>query len=332
MRIHSFVRSAGTRRSKTPPPPHFTSSFQPQKSTRRPLLFFCNSRSYSRQSTSTLWHQSRSIATYEQQPRPHTSSKHCLRASKGRPFSASARVMGADKIDGTAIAKGIREKINAETKKTQETNPRYKPSLTIVQVGDRSDSSTYVRMKLKAAEEANIVCNLVQYPETISEPELLQDITRFNNDPSIHGILVQLPMPSHLSEHAVTSAVLEEKDVDGFGASNIGELSKRGGHPLFTPCTPKGVMVLLQESGVDLNGKNAVVLGRSDIVGSPVGALLRNADATVTVCHSRTADLEKHIKTSRCACCRDRKTQLRQGRLAQTRCGGDRCRNQLRSR
>lgn len=204
--------------------------------------------------------------------------------------------MAATKIDGTAIAKGIRERIQADITKTQEINPRYQPSLTIIQVGDRSDSSTYVRMKLKAAEEAKITCNLVHYPESITEPELLQNITRFNNDPTIHGILVQLPIPKHISEHTITSAVAEEKDVDGFGASNIGELAKRGGRPLFVPCTPKGVMVLLRESGVDLKGKNAVVLGRSDIVGSPVSALLRNADATVTVCHSQTSNLEDHVK------------------------------------
>ncbi|KAI9791059.1 MAG: tetrahydrofolate synthase [Candelina submexicana] len=204
--------------------------------------------------------------------------------------------MAAAKIDGNVIAKGIRERLGAKIKKTQETNPRFKPSLTIVQVGDRSDSSTYVRMKLKAAEEANIICNLVHYPESSTEAELLENITRFNNDPSIHGILVQLPVPQHISEHAVTSAVAYEKDVDGFGATNIGELAKRGGHPLFTPCTPKGVMVLLQESGVELKGKNAVVLGRSDIVGSPVSYLLKNADATVTVCHSWTKDLEDHLK------------------------------------
>ncbi len=213
-----------------------------------------------------------------------------------RNSSSKTRTMTAEKIDGTAIAKSIRDKINAEIKKIQQTNPRYKPSLTIVQVGDRSDSSTYVRMKLKAAEEANIICNVVQYPESITEPELLQHITQFNNDSSVHGILVQLPIPKHLSEHAITSAVAEEKDVDGFRTSNIGELSKRGGHPLFTPCTPKGVMVLLQESGVELKGKNAVVLGRSDIVGSPASTLLKNADATVTTCHSKTQNLEHHIK------------------------------------
>ena len=204
--------------------------------------------------------------------------------------------MAAAKIDGTAIAKEIRERIGMGIKKTQALNPRYKPSLTIVQVGDRSDSSTYVRMKLKAAEEANIICDLVHFPESITEAELLLHITKFNNDPSIHGILVQLPVPKHISEHAITSAVADEKDVDGFGVSSIGELAKRGGKPLFVPCTPKGVMVLLQESGVELKGKNAVVLGRSDIVGSPVSYLLKNADATVTVCHSRTKDLEGHIK------------------------------------
>ena len=204
--------------------------------------------------------------------------------------------MAAEKIDGNAIAKSIREGIREGIHTLQQADPRYKPSLTIVQVGDRPDSSTYVRMKLKAAEEANITCNLINYPETITEPELLQNITKFNNDPSIHGILVQLPVPKHISEHTVTSAVADEKDVDGFGVSNIGELSKRGGQPLFIPCTPKGVMVLLQESGVELKGKKAVVLGRSDIVGSPVSSLLRNADATVTVCHSRTQNLQEEIR------------------------------------
>ncbi|KAL8819129.1 MAG: hypothetical protein Q9223_002375 [Gallowayella weberi] len=206
--------------------------------------------------------------------------------------------MAAERIDGTAIAKAIRERINAEIQRIQQTNPRYKPSLTILQVGDRSDSSTYVRMKLKAAEEANIICNLVNYSESITEAELLHHITTFNKDPTIHGILVQLPLPKHISEHAITSAVAEEKDVDGFGARNIGELSKRGGKPLFTPCTPRGVMAMLKESGVELQGKKAVVLGRSDIVGSPVSSLLRNADATVTVCHSRTQNLQDELKSA----------------------------------
>ncbi|GAD97182.1 C1 tetrahydrofolate synthase [Paecilomyces variotii No. 5] len=204
--------------------------------------------------------------------------------------------MAGTKIDGTAIAKDIRERLKAEIAKTQEINPRFKPSLVIFQVGDRSDSSTYVRMKLKAAEEANIQCKIVNFPESISQPEILQEITKANNDPDVHGILVQLPIPQHLSEHTVTSAVADEKDVDGFGAINIGELAKRGGHPLFVPCTPQGVMELLRVSGVDAAGKQAVVLGRSDIVGSPVSSLLRNADATVTVCHSKTKDLKDILK------------------------------------
>lgn len=137
---------------------------------------------------------------------------------------------------------------------------------------------------------------MLHYPESITEAELLDHIRQLNNDPVVHGILVQLPLPKHISEYTVTSFVADEKDVDGFGTRNIGELAKRGGKPLFVPCTPKGVMILLKESGVDLKGKNAVVLGRSDIVGSPVSYLLKNADATVTVCHSKTKDIENHIK------------------------------------
>lgn len=204
--------------------------------------------------------------------------------------------MVGQKIDGTAIAKGIRERLHTEINEAQKLNPRFKPSLKIIQVGDRPDSSTYVRMKLKAAEEANIACELVHLPSAITEPELVQQIDTFNNDPTVHGILVQLPIPDHLSEHTVTSAVADEKDVDGFGATNIGELAKRDGKPFFVPCTPQGVMVLLKESGVDLNGKYAVVIGRSDIVGSPVSYLLKHANATVTVCHSRTQNLKDIVK------------------------------------
>ncbi|KAH8821076.1 formate--tetrahydrofolate ligase-domain-containing protein [Xylogone sp. PMI_703] len=204
--------------------------------------------------------------------------------------------MAAKKIDGTAIAQSIRERLHADIEAAQKINPRYKPCLKIIQVGDRSDSTTYVRMKLKAAAEAGIICDLLHFPEDVTEIELVEAITRLNYDPEVHGILVQLPLPKHISEYNVTSAVSDEKDVDGFGTTNIGELAKRGGYPLFTPCTPKGVMVLLKEAGVDLKGKNAVVLGRSDIVGSPVSYLLKNADATVTVCHSQTTGLEEHLK------------------------------------
>ncbi|OJD34603.1 formate-tetrahydrofolate ligase [Diplodia corticola] len=215
-----------------------------------------------------------------------------------RSFHSSPLTMVAAKIDGNAIAKSIRERLHDEIAQTQSSNPRYRPALRIIQVGDRSDSTTYVRMKLKAAEESGIDCKLEKFPEDITEAELLHKITQFNNDSAIHGILVQLPVPKHISEYNVTSAVADEKDVDGFGVANIGELAKRGGRPLFTPCTPKGVMVLLESTGVDIKGKNAVVIGRSDIVGSPVSYLLKNADATVTVCHSKTKDLAGIVKTA----------------------------------
>lgn len=146
------------------------------------------------------------------------------------------------------------------------------------------------------APKCGIDCELVKFDESVTETELIARIQNLNHDPSVHGILVQLPLPKGVSEYAVTSVVASEKDVDGFGTTNIGELAKRGGHPFFIPCTPKGVMVLLEEAGVELSGKNAVVVGRSDIVGSPVSYLLKNADATVTVCHSKTTDLEHHLK------------------------------------
>ncbi|QVM09380.1 tetrahydrofolate synthase [Coccidioides posadasii str. Silveira] len=252
-----------------------------------------NERSLGLNSSSTF---SGSLGAYSRPQLSLTPPLYSTPLCAQRFFASSSVNMAGTKIDGTAIAKGIRERLNAEIRKTQESNPRFNPSLVIFQVGDRSDSSTYVRMKLKAAEEANILCRLAKFPEEITETELIQEITNANNDPSVHGILVQLPLPNHLSEHTVTSAVSNEKDVDGFGAVNIGELAKRGGKPLFVPCTPQGIMELLRSSGVNPAGKNAVVLGRSDIVGSPVSYLLKNADATVTVCHSKTKNLPEVIK------------------------------------
>ncbi|CEJ88534.1 Putative C-1-tetrahydrofolate synthase-like protein [[Torrubiella] hemipterigena] len=237
----------------------------------------------------------RFLAASRLSPLPTTSSS-LVSSRNNRLFSTTTAAMVARQLDGTAIAKAIRERIGAEIAERQKANPRYQPCLKIIQIGDRSDSSTYVRMKLKAAAEAGLSCELLHYPESISEPELLEHIRRLNNDPSVNGILVQLPLPSHLSEYNVTSAVADEKDVDGFGTNNIGELAKRGGKPIFTPCTPKGVMHLLNEAGIPIAGKSAVVLGRSNIVGSPVSYLLRNADATVTVCHSKTANLESFLK------------------------------------
>lgn len=220
----------------------------------------------------------------------------CIPVFKQRQFSSAALLLKAKNIDGKAIAKEIRLVIRQEIARIQQDKPLFKPSLVIIQVGDRPDSSAYVKMKLKAAYEAQMNCELRKFPEDLPESQLLAEIEALNDDPSVHGILVQLPLPSTIDETTVTDAVSIEKDVDGFGTLNIGELARRGGDPKFVPCTPKGVMVLLEKSGVDLKGKRAVVLGRSDIVGNPVSYLLKNADATVTVCHRYTQNVKEIVQ------------------------------------
>ncbi|CUM55801.1 unnamed protein product [Debaryomyces tyrocola] len=196
--------------------------------------------------------------------------------------------MVAQLIDGKDIALQVRTRIYAEIDQIQSQHKDFKPTLTIIQVGSRADSSTYVRMKLKAAEEASVECNIINLPETITQFELINQIQKLNESQSVDGILVQLPIPDHLDEAAVTSSVLADKDVDGFGPYNAGELSKKGGNPHYLPCTPKGIMELLAQSQVQIAGSNAVVLGRSDIVGKPIANLLTRANATVTTLHSQT--------------------------------------------
>ncbi|KAI9885960.1 MAG: hypothetical protein M1823_002238 [Watsoniomyces obsoletus] len=197
--------------------------------------------------------------------------------------------MVAIKLDGASIAKSIRQRLKEEVQEMRGQDETSTPSLTIIQ-------ASYVRMKLKAAQEIGIICNHILFPESISEEKLLERIHELNEDPSVHGILVQLPLPESISESAITSAVVPEKDVDGFVSVNIGELAKRQGKPHYVPCTPRGVMALLKESGIELEGKHAVVLGRSDIVGTPVSLLLKNADATVTMCHTKTKGVENIIR------------------------------------
>ena len=201
-----------------------------------------------------------------------------------------------------SLYSALRQGIAARIADTRAKFPRFEPSLVIVQQGARSDSSTYVKMKLKAAAEAGIKCHLVQLggaEDGIGEQEVMAEVERLNADSDVHGIIVQLPLSDDIGrdgERRITEAVSPEKDVDGFHAYNIGLLSSRASEPLFAPCTPAGVMLLLESTGVDISGKHAVVLGRSDIVGSPVCALLRRKDATVTQCHSRTKNLEQLVK------------------------------------
>ncbi|KAH3672249.1 hypothetical protein WICMUC_004344 [Wickerhamomyces mucosus] len=202
----------------------------------------------------------------------------------------------AEIIDGKLIASQIRSRIHSEIASIQSKDATFKPTLYIIQVGSRPDSSTYVKMKLKAASEANIQCIAKSLPEEVQETELLKQIDELNADESVHGILVQLPLPSHLDESKITARVSTEKDVDGFGPSNVSELYKKNGNPTFIPCTPKGILELLHQSNVQIEGSNAVVLGRSEIVGAPVAALLKNEHATVTTLHSKSKNIEQHIK------------------------------------
>ncbi|KAF8582663.1 FTHFS-domain-containing protein [Ramaria rubella] len=199
-------------------------------------------------------------------------------------------------IDGTAIAKSVREDVAKRIKTLKSQYPRFEPQLAIIQAGARPDSSVYVRMKAKAAEEVGIKFKHVNLPAEAAVEDVVSTVKALNDDESISGILVQLPLGSHVSaeqERTVTEAVSPDKDVDGFHAYNIGHLSSRASSPLFSPCTPAGVIRLIESTGVLIEGSNAVVLGRSDIVGSPVAAMLRKRDATVTQCHSRTKDIQR---------------------------------------
>lgn len=206
--------------------------------------------------------------------------------------------MSAQLIDGKLIAKQIRERIHSEIAEFQSKDASFKPTLYIIQVGSRPDSSTYVKMKLKAATEANISCVAKVVPDNVSEQELLKTIQDLNNDDSIHGILIQLPLPNHLDETKITNAVSADKDVDGFGSFNVGELYKKGGVPNFIPCTPKGILELLHQSNVKIEGSNSVVLGRSEIVGAPVANLLKSENSTVTTLHSKSSNIEFYLKNA----------------------------------
>ena len=198
--------------------------------------------------------------------------------------------MTAQIIDGKVIAQQVRDNVAAEVaKRTAAGKP--KPTLATVLVGERVDSATYVRSKGKACEELGMDSVSRHLPEDISQEELEKVITELNADKTVNGILVQLPLPSHLNEERVLQLISIEKDVDGFSPLNIGRLAQKGREPLFVPCTPYGCIYLLEQAGVKIEGANAVVLGRSNIVGMPAALLLIGKNATVTVCHSRTKDL-----------------------------------------
>lgn len=192
--------------------------------------------------------------------------------------------------------KKLREKILDELKLKVESFTQ-KPSLVVILVGENPASKIYVNNKKKTAQNLGINSEVINYPSDITEQELLDKIEELNNDKNVTAILVQLPLPSHISKENVINAISPSKDVDGFTPYNFGKLFS-GLEPVVYPCTPKGILLLLDEYGIKLEGKHAVIVGRSNIVGRPLSQMLLNRNATVTVCHSRSENLSDIIKTA----------------------------------
>lgn len=197
----------------------------------------------------------------------------------------------ANIIDGKALAQKFKDRLKDEV--TFLKGHGIKPGLAVVLVGDNPASQVYVKAKGKACEEIGVNSFQHTLHKEIAQEELLWQISELNNDPKVHGILVQLPLPDHLNEEVILEAISPEKDIDGFHPLNIGRLVIN--QPLFQPCTPLGIMKLLEDTGIDILGKEAVVVGRSNIVGKPIALMLLHKNATVTICHSRTQNLEEKI-------------------------------------
>ena len=191
-------------------------------------------------------------------------------------------------IDGNALSKQLRLDVAARAATLRARG--ITPGLAVVLVGDNPASQVYVRNKVKACEVNGLHSVLDKHPATLSEADLLARVEALNNDPAIHGILVQLPLPAHIDAHKVIEAIAPAKDVDGFHVASAGALMV--GQPGFWPCTPYGCMKMLESIGYDLKGKHAVVIGRSNIVGKPMALMLLQKNATVTICHSATVDLK----------------------------------------
>lgn len=192
--------------------------------------------------------------------------------------------------------KKLRDKILSELK-LKIDNFETKPKLVVILVGENPASKIYVNNKKKTAEKLGIISNVIQYPANITEKELLDKIKELNADKSVTAILVQLPLPEHISKENVMNTISPEKDVDGFTPYNFGKLFS-GEIPTVYPCTPKGIILLLKEYDIEIEGKHVVIVGRSNIVGRPLSQMMLNENATVTVCHSRTKNLTDIIKTA----------------------------------
>ena len=197
-------------------------------------------------------------------------------------------------IDGKQLAQKRREEIKRTVEQLKAKG--IVPGLAVVLVGEDAASQIYVCNKEKACEEVGFYSEVYRLPESTSQEELLQLIERLNYDEKIHGLLVQLPVPAHIDEKAVIHAIDARKDVDGFLPENLGSLLI--GEPAFEPCTPKGCIDLIKQTGIEITGKKAVVVGRSNIVGKPVAMMLLRENATVTICHSKTKNLKEELLTA----------------------------------
>ena len=202
--------------------------------------------------------------------------------------------MTAQLIDGNALAKQLRSEVALRVQTLKQKG--LTPGLAVILVGDDAASQVYVRNKVKACEEAGLHSVLERYGADLSQAQLLARVQALNEDPGIHGILVQLPLPAHIDAQRVIEAISPAKDVDGFHIASAGALMT--GMPGFWPCTPHGCMKMLESIGYELRGKHAVVIGRSNIVGKPMALMLLQKDATVTICHSRTQDLKAHTRSA----------------------------------
>ena len=200
--------------------------------------------------------------------------------------------MTARVIDGTALAAQMRAGLLPRVEARAGAGQR--PGLAVLLLGDDPASQVYVRNKIKACLDAGVHSVFEKYDATLTEAELLARVAALNADPRIHGILVQMPLPSHINPHRVIEAIATHKDVDGYSVLSAGELMT--GLPGFRPCTPYGCMKLIASTGIDLRGKHAVVIGRSNTVGKPMALLLLQAHATVTICHSATNDIGHHTR------------------------------------
>ncbi len=202
--------------------------------------------------------------------------------------------MSADIIDGNAIAAKIRDKLKIRAENLAQHG--MQSGLAVILVGDDPASCIYVRNKAKACRESGIRSEVYNFPGKTSQETVLQHIHALNANPEIHGILVQLPLPPHFESHRVIASIAIEKDVDGFHPCNVGALAT--GNALFYPCTPYGVMMMLKERDVLIEGRHAVVVGRSNIVGKPISLMLLEKGATVTICTSKTTNLAEHTRSA----------------------------------